>query len=151
MAPIRRAVRRFLGHTRFVPTPLYRLLVLGQIIAGICQLTIGPPSGVSTAEPPHYFVIGFCVTSLVAGTLMLAGLYLVEESTTDAEKLHRSFTLELVGLVLLQTVIAANTVGVIFDLGTPPTSGATWFQIMFWCWAWFRIRDLVRVIKVLGR
>ena len=143
-------VRRFLGHTRFVPTPLYRLLVVGQVLAGVCQLTFGAPASVSD-NSPHYFDLAFCMMSFTAGALMLGGLYLVEANTTDPIKLHRSFSMELLGLVLLQTVIAISVAGVLFQLGTPPTSGATWFQIMFWCWGWFRVHDLVRVIRLLGR
>lgn len=145
-----RVVRRLLGHTRFVPTPLYRLLVIGQVLAGVSQLVFGPPASVSE-NSPAYFDPLFCIASFVAGALTLSGLYLVEESTTNARQLHRSFSLELVGLMLLQTVIAINVVGVIYQLGTPPTAGSTWFQIMFWLWGWFRVRDLLRVIKVLGR
>jgi hypothetical protein len=142
-------VRLVLAHTRFVPTPLYRLLVVGQIFAGLSQLIFGAPASV-TENSPHYFNNVFIAFSLLGGVVTLVALYFIDGSTKDAKKLHASLNLELLGLILIQTAITINVAGVFFTLGTPTSSG-TWFLIMFWGWAWFRMGAIVKATRELSR
>lgn len=142
-------IRIVLAHTRFVPTPLYRLLVVGQILAGVAQLAFGAPASV-TANAPHYFDYVFIAFSLLGGVITLVALYFIDGSTENAKKLHGSLNLEFLGLIFIQTAITLNVVGVFFTLGTP-TSGGTWFQIMFWGWAWFRMGAIIKATRALTR
>ena len=163
---IRIRVGRWLSHTRFVPTPLYRLALVAAVISGLLQLVYGAPAAVSAQAQAGWFDWTFVGLQLVGAICALWGLYLVEGEQfpwaaasanpsapheLDPEKLQRSLTLELFGLILLQTVMAIQIAATTFDYGRPPSSLALWIVIVFWVWSFFRDRDIIRAVRKLAR
>jgi hypothetical protein len=165
-----KVVGRWLSHTRFVPTPLYRLMLIAAMISGVLQLVYGAPAAVTDAAGnANWFDWTFVLIQLGAAVLTFWGLYLVEGEnappwvsqtspimepdprTLDPGKLHRSLTMELIGLFGLQTAMALQIVSQMISLGRVPSSMTVWMGIVFWTWAWFRVRDIVRAVRKLTR
>lgn len=157
-------VGRWLSHTRFVPTPLYRLMLIAAGISAGLQLIFGAPAAVTAQADATWFDWAFVGFQLAGAVAAIWGLYLVEGENAppwaenpgdpheiDAGKLQRSLTLELFGLLMLQTVMAIQITASSFDLGRVPSSLALWMVIVFWSWAWFRVRDIVRALRRLTR
>jgi hypothetical protein len=133
-----------------VPTPLYRVLIIGAVFSGLMQVKYGPPVSISGTQTPGYFDTAFVVLQILAGLLNLIGLYLVEGNTTHARKLQASLTLELIGLIGMQTVISMNIVAVALYYDEPPSAMGTWFQVMFWLWAWTRMYAIIQAQRQLA-
>ncbi|QHB37754.1 hypothetical protein I5G63_gp013 [Mycobacterium phage Imvubu] len=157
-------VGRWLAHTRFVPTPLYRLVLLAAGVSAVLQLVYGAPESVTATSQAGWFDWLFVGFQLVGAVCAIWGLYLVEgenappwvESpgdphTIDPEKLQRSLTLELFGLILLQTCMAIQIVATIAYNGRVPSALSTWVVIVFWLWSFFRDRDIIRAVRRLTR
>lgn len=144
-------VRRWLAHTRFVPTPVYRLMVVSWLISGLLQFVYGAPSSVVIQGPASWFDWAFVIAQLLSAVMLLGGLYLVEGNTAHATRLHRSLGLEFLGIIGLQTVIAVQVVAATFNQGRIPSAGTTWMGIVFAVWLIWRERDILRVVRVLGR
>lgn len=147
-------VRRSLRHTRIVPSgspPLYRLLLVGTVLSGVAQ-AFDREATLSVAALTPWWVdwlfIGF---TLLSGLCALAGLYLIDEHKFHATKLAASLQLERFGLSTLMTVVAVNQAAVVFYYDQLPTSGGSWFQIMFWCWAWTRLWEIHKALRELTR
>lgn len=151
MATVARRVRRWLAHTRFVPTPVYRLMVLAWLISGVVQLVYGAPNSVRVVGPSTWFDWVFISFQLLGAVLTLTGLYLVESNSEHATKMHRSLGMEFIGIVFLQTVVAINVVAIAYNEGRIPAAGTTWMGIIFATWLLWRERDILRVVRVLGR
>ncbi|URC18122.1 membrane protein [Mycobacterium phage Zenteno07] len=162
---IRARVSAWLSHTRFVPTPLYRLVLVAATVSAVLQLVYGAPTTVSQTSDSLVFDWAFVGVQLVGAVLALTGLYLVEGETPppwvsardpraraiDPEKLHRSLTIELLGLIFLQTCMAVQIVSTIAYYGRPPAALSTWVVIVFWAWSFFRDRDILRALRKLTR
>lgn len=145
---------RALGHTRVVESgspPLYRLLVVGVVISGIAQAFAQEAPESITAQTPPWFDYAFIGFTLMSGILILVGLYLVDENRYHARKLADSLSIERLGLAFLMTVIAVNVVAVVFYYGRPPTSMASWWQIMFWLWGWGHLGEIRKTLGELTR
>ena len=152
-------VRAFLAHTRFVPTPVYRLMVLAWAVSGLLQILYGAPSSVRQTAPP-WFDWAFVVAQLLSSTFVLVGLYYVEENLdptiTEDEaliyngRLRVSLTLELMGIIGLQTVVAVQMASVWFDYGRPPAAGTSWMAILFALYLCFRERDILTAQRKLA-
>lgn len=161
---VTRRVTRWLSHTRFVPTPIYRLILLAAGISASLQLVYGAPDSVTATSGSSLFDWLFVGFQLVGAVSAIWGLYLVEgenappwaespgdHHTMDPSKLQRSLTLELFGLILLQTVIAIQIVASSAYAGRIPSALATWMMIVFWLWSFFRDRDIIRALRRLTR
>ena len=157
-------IGRWLSHTRFVPTPLYRLVLIAAGISAILQLAFGAPESVTATAQACWFDWMFVVFQLIGAVCAITGLYLVEGENPvpwavspahppdiDPERLHRSLTLELLGLIFLQTCMAIQIVSTINYNGRPPSALSTWIAIVFWAWSFFRDRDIIRALKKLTR
>ncbi|QGH75267.1 membrane protein [Mycobacterium phage Quesadilla] len=162
-------VGRWLAHTRFVPTPLYRLILVAAVISSVLQLVFGAPVSVSAVARSESFSWAFVALQLAGAVLALIGLYLVEgespppwtttgpdiaaaeRAKINPEKLHRSLSIELLGLIFLQTVIAVQLAASAFDQGRIPSSLAIWVLAVFWGWSFFRDRDILRAMRKLTR
>ena len=162
-------VGRWLAHTRFVPTPLYRLILVAATASSVLQLVYGAPAAVTAVVKSEAFSWAFVGLQLVGAILALIGLYLVEGETPppwttdgptlyedhrpeiDPEKLHRSLTIELLGLIFLQTVIAVQLTASTFDAHRIPSSLALWMVAVFWVWSFFRDRDILRAMRKLTK
>lgn len=152
-------VGRWLAHTRFVPTPLYRLLLGAAVVSAVLQVLFGAPQSVTSTSQAGWFDWMFVVFQLIGAVCAIWGLYLVEGETPwslttvpheiDPEKLQRSLTLELFGLILLQTCMAIQIVATIAYNGRIPSALSTWAVIVFWAWSFFRGRDIIRAIRKL--
>ena len=164
---LRARVAGWLAHTRFVPTPLYRLILIAAVISSVLQLVYGAPVSVQNTSDASWFDWAFVIVQLVGAVLALTGLYLVEGETPppwisvadvvrgraeiNPEKLHRSLSIELLGLIFLQTVIAVQLAASSFDQGRPPSSLAIWALAVFWAWSFFRDRDILRALRKLTK
>lgn len=157
---VQRWVSRLLAHTRFVPTPVYRLMVLAWLSSGVLQLIYGAPASVRDTASAHWFDWAFVTCQLVAAALVFAGLYFIEENTTAefvtnaqaaryAQRLRISLTLELVGIIGLQTIIAVQVVSSTYYQGRLPTAGTTWMAIIFALWLGVRQRDILQAQRTL--
>ena len=158
-------VGRWLAHTRFVPTPLYRLILIAGVISSGLQLIYGAPATVASVSDSVAFNWAFVAVQLVGAVLALTGLYLVGSETPlpwrlgdpwtapdiNPEKLHRSLSIELLGLIFLQTVIAVQLAASALDQGRIPSSLAIWALAVFWSWSFFRDRDILRALRKLTR
>lgn len=158
-------VGRWLSHTRFVPTPVYRLVLIAAGISAVLQLGYGAPISVTATSDTGWFDWTFVGFQLLGAVLALWGLYLVEGETpppwvdgTDAahreidpERLQRSLTMELLGLIFLQTCMAIQIVATVAYNGRVPSALWTWMGIVFWLWSFFRDRDIIRAIRRLTR
>ena len=146
-------VARWLAHTRFVPTPVYRLMVLSWLVGGLLSLIFGPPFNVASQldAEPQWFMWAYVALQIAASALTLSGLYLVEENIAQPEKLHRSLTMELVGIIFLETCIAIQVTATFFSQPSFPTSGLVWMGIVFGLWILARVRDILRAIRRLTR
>lgn len=145
--------RRVLGalaHTRIVPTPLYRLMLLAWLVSGIVCLFYGPSASIQS-QGPAWFDWTFVGLQITGSALALVGLYSVENNTQHATRLHLSLNLELLGLILLQTVIALQITATTFDQGRPPVTGGTWMAAIFCVWSFIRARDILRAVSALSR
>ena len=152
-----------MAHTRFVPTPLYRLVLMAATVSAMLQLVYGAPESVSVTSQASWFDWLFVGSQLVGALCALSGLYLVEGDNPwllrvgeephelDPEKLQRSLTLELFGLIALQTCVAIQIVSTTAFYGRVPSGLATWMMIVFWVWSFFRDRDIIRAIRKLTR
>ncbi|AER47666.1 hypothetical protein [Mycolicibacterium goodii] len=145
-------LRLLLSHTRIVQSgspPLYRMLLVGNVISAILMIVDGQiPESVAN-NAPGWFDAAFIGGQLFAGILALTALYMEDGSTRHATRLHRSLSLEWAGLMFMQTINGVYFVAVTFNNSGPPTSGATWYVIMFWLWVWVRMRDIRRALKEL--
>ncbi|AYP70006.1 hypothetical protein I5G62_gp20 [Mycobacterium phage CRB2] len=162
-------VGAWLAHTRFVPTPLYRLILVAACISSLLQLIYGAPASVSSVSRSEAFDWAFVALQLAAAITALVGLYLVEGESPppwttsgpaiyaadrpeiDPEKLHRSLTVELLGLIGLQTVMAVQLAASAFDVGRMPSALSTWMMTVFWVWSFFRDRDILRALGKLTK
>ena len=154
-------VGRWLAHTRFVPTPLYRLLLGAAVVSAVLQVLFGAPQSVTSTSQAGWFDWMFVVFQLIGAVCALWGLYLVEGKTPwtltteprdiNPEALQRSLTLELFGLILLQTCGAIQIVASTAYADRIPSAMATWFLIIFWLWSFVRDRDIIRAIRRLTR
>ncbi|AGT12918.1 hypothetical protein KAYACHO_14 [Mycobacterium phage KayaCho] len=168
MSTLTARVGRWLAHTRFVPTPLYRLVLIAAGISAVLQLINGAPASVTATADTGWFDWAFVGFQLIGAVCALWGLYLVEGDTPtpwaawaatvtgevpeiDPEKLQRSLTLELVGLIALQTCMAIQIVSTVAYYGRVPSALWTWMGIVFWLWSFFRDRDIIRAIRRLTR
>lgn len=155
--------RRALAHTRFVPTRVYRLMVVAWLISGVLQLLYGAPESIqSTSGPAGWFDWAFVVAQLLSSIFILTGLYLVQEHTKDYvfvdereakkynERLTLSLTIELMGVIGIQTVIAVQVAASAFYQGRVPSAGVTWMAIMFAVFLSFRARDIVKSQRMLA-
>lgn len=146
------AVRRFLSHTRYVATPVYRLMVVAWLISAVLQLSTGKANvSIRDGGPGgawDWIVLGFQIAGPVT---CLVGLYLVAENSHHASKLSRSLTLELIGIIELEMVIAWQIAGATINQGTIPTAGTSWMGIIFGVWMLFRMRAILRAQRELGR
>lgn len=160
---IRERVMRFLSHTRFVPTPVYRLMVLAWTISGVLQIIYGPPNTVQTTSATgetSWFNLIFVLCQLAASALVFIGLYFVKENSKafvtvdEADKyvarLRISLTLELIGIIGLQTVIAVQVASSAFYQSRIPSAGTTWMAIIFAAWCGFRQRDIILAQRKLA-
>jgi hypothetical protein len=157
------------AHTRFVPTPLYRLMLIAAMISGGLQLMFGAPASVRDTSAGTWFDWTFVGIQLISAAFAVVGLYMVEGENAppwvsqtspvmepdpddiSPGKLHASLTLELMGLLGLQTSMAMQVTANAFQLGRIPSAMTIWMGIVFWFWAWFRVRDIVRAIRKLTR
>lgn len=157
-------ISRWLSHTRFVPTPLYRLVLIAATISALLQLVYGAPESVSSTAQAGWFDWSFVAFQLVGALCALGGLYLVEGESPppwsgtpeiprdiNPERLHLSLSLELLGLIALQTCMAIQIVSTINYNGRVPSALATWIAIVFWLWSFFRDRDILRALRKLTR
>lgn len=164
MANVTVVVGRWLAHTRFVPTPLYRLILMAAVVSAVLQLGYGAPDSVSQTSQSSLFDWAFVGFQLVGAVSALCGLYLVEgelpapwvvasgeHPAIDPSKLQRSLTLELFGLILLQTVMAVQIVASTAYAGRIPSALSTWMVMVFWAWSFFRDRDIIRALRRLTR
>lgn len=158
---VRKWVARLLAHTRFVPTPVYRLMVLAWMVSGVLQLLYGAPTSVRDTAAAGWFDWAFVLCQLVAAWLVFTGLYFIEENITldfvseaearrYADRLKISLVLELVGIIGLQTIIAVQVAASAYYQGRVPSAGTTWMAIIFALWLGVRQRDIVRAQKVLS-
>ncbi|QHB37323.1 hypothetical protein I5G58_gp021 [Mycobacterium phage BirdsNest] len=164
---VSRRVGSWLAHTRFVPTPLYRLILTAGVISSLLQFIYGAPVSVAAVSDSAAFNWAFVVVQFVGAVLALTGLYLVEGETPppwvsvadvargraeiNPEKLHRSLSIELLGLIFIQTVIAVQLAASTLDQGRIPSSLAIWALAVFWAWSFIRDRDILRALRKLTR
>jgi hypothetical protein len=159
-------VARWLSHTRFVPTPLYRLMLAAAMISSLLQLAYGAPAAVAETSRSELFDWAMVGVQLAAAITAVIGLYLVEGNTPtpwsdrppttegpdiDPEKLHRSLTVELLGLIGLQTCVAIQLFSYFASAGRVPSALSVWMMAMFWAWSFFRDRDILRALRKLTR
>lgn len=144
-------VRRLLAHTRRVPTQVYRLMVVAWAISGVIQFIYGPPNSVMSQSGEGWFDLLFVSCQLGSAVLVLVGLYLVEENTQHATRLHLSLTIELIGSIGIQTVIAVNVAAIIYNENRVPAAGTTWMSILFAVWLLFRQCGILRTQRRLTR
>jgi hypothetical protein len=151
MMAVRKRVLRFLTHTRFVPTPLYRLMVLAWGISGVLSLPflMGPAESVREVNN-SWLDWALPVLQIGAAVTVLTGLYLVEGNTHHASKLARSLTLELFGIIEIEVVIAWQIAAATIYQDRVPTSGPSWMAIVFGSWILFRVKDIVLATRKLG-
>ena len=159
---VTRWVVRALAHTRFVTTPLYRLVLVAALFSALLQLVYGAPNSVVATSGGGWFEWVFVAFQIVGSTAALGGLYLVEGESPwsinpsppvvpDPPRLQVSLTLELWGLICLQTVMAIQIAASTFYQGRVPSSLALWLVIVFWVWSLFRSRDIIRALRRLTR
>lgn len=130
--------------------------MLCAICAGVTQsLDRTPPASIkeNTATLFGYATIG---ALLFGGLACFVGLYMADENKHHASRLNLSLTIELLGLIALQTATIINMAGVIanqLELGNgwAPPSPSSWYSLGFSLWMWFRIRDVLRAIRELTR
>ncbi len=124
-------------------------MLVGAFISAVIQLSTGKTTISLEAAAPPQFIFVFVLIQLAASTLCLASLYMIDGNKYHATRLHRSLTVELIGLIFLQTAIAINvTASGFFNSGLPPSPG-TWFTIMFWLWSWTRVGEIRRATREL--
>lgn len=143
-----------MAHTRFVPTQLYRLMVLSWGISGVVSLATRPADSVTTVANGvwlSWFDWFLPIAQIAAAVTVLTGLYLVQGSTHHARKLGRSLLLELIGIIELEMVIAWQTAASVIYQGRVPSAGTSWMAIIFGTWILVRVRDIVRAQRELGR
>lgn len=161
MATFRR-VRQFLAHTRFVPTRVYRLMVLAWLISGVLQLLYGAPISVQDSSgEQNWFDWAFVGAQLLSALFILVGLYLVEEHVDPfvdeaeaarySDRLNLSLTIELMGVIGIMTVIVVQTAATTFYYGRVPAAGTSWMAILFAVFLGFRVRDIVKAQRKLAR
>lgn len=144
--------RRWLKHTRFVPTHLYRLLLLAALVSSVLQLVYGAPASVQSATGAAIWMDWMFVGLQLAGSVLaLWGLYLVNDNAAHATHLARSLLLELLGLIMLQTSIAVGLVAAVDYQGRVPSALATWLVFTFWVWSFLRDRDIWFAMRALNR
>ena len=145
-------VMRGLRHTRWVPSgspPLYRLMVVGVILSGLVQCMNGEAPISVRDNSFDWFDYLFITSTLGSGLVILTSLYMIDGNRYSARGLRRSLEFERFGLIGLQTCIAASVLANgLFNKGIPPGLG-TWFTIMFWFWAWSRMWEIRKHIKML--
>lgn len=162
MATFRR-VRQFLAHTRFVPTRVYRLMVLAWLISGVLQLLYGAPVSVQDSSgSAAWFDWAFVGAQLLSAIFIIVGLYLVEEHTKDhvfvdeaeakkySDRLNLSLTIELMGVIGIQTVIVVQAAATTFYYGRIPAAGTTWMALLFAVFLSFRARDIIKAQRKLA-
>lgn len=150
MMAVRRRVLRFLAHTRFVPTPLYRLMVLAWGVSGVIALVGSPTDSIQSVAGP-WFDIFMPALQVLACFTVLVGLYQVEGNTHHATKLNRSLFWELIGIIELETVLAWQVAAATLYTSRLPSSGPTWMAIIFGVWILFRVKDIVLAMRELGK
>ncbi|AKG94818.1 hypothetical protein SEA_COROFIN_19 [Mycobacterium phage Corofin] len=147
--------RRFqlvVRHTRYVYSgspPLYRLMMIGTVLSAVAQAFDRDATLSVASYLPTWADWLFIGAQFVAGLMVWVSLYLVDENREHATRLNDSLYLELLGLIVMQTVIAVNVVAVAFYYGRQPTGQGSWLQIMLSVWIWTRIRDILRTLRKL--
>lgn len=145
---------RGLRHTRWVPSgspPLYRLILVGVIISGLVQAITGKAPKAVSENSFSWFDYVFTTSQLAAGIVCVVSLYMIDGARYSAKRLHLSLSLEMLGLIGLQTTTAVSVVANgYFNDGIPPGMG-TWVTIMFWCWVWARMWEIRKTTRELTR
>ncbi|QIG58299.1 hypothetical protein SEA_SKOG_147 [Gordonia phage Skog] len=153
MEKLKGIVRRGLHHTRIVTSgsyPLYRLMVMGAVVASLIQI-------VTVTVPPSLRSLGlhaaydwfFLFLQLGGAITILIALYMENEEEPEPDHAHLSLTLEVVGLWLLGTALAVYLFGVIINNAGPPTVVVTWFGVAFLIYIGKRMREVRAAIKEL--
>ena len=148
---VTRWVVRALAHTRFVTTPLYRLVLVAALFSALLQLVYGAPNSVVATSGGGWFEWVFVAFQIVGSTAALWSINPSPPVVPDPPRLQVSLTLELWGLICLQTVMAIQIAASTFYQGRVPSSLALWLVIVFWVWSLFRSRDIIRALRRLTR
>ncbi|WP_263999399.1 hypothetical protein [Mycobacterium yunnanensis] len=146
------ALRAALSHTRVVESgsfPLYRVLLACSFISSVTQAFDRQATVSVTSITPDWGDWLFIVCQGGASVAILVALYMIDANKDHATRLHDSLSLEFIGLVILQTIIAINVIAVCFYYHRPPTGQGTWFQIGFSFWCSFRLWDIRKAIRTL--
>lgn len=147
-------LRRTLSRTRVVRSgspPLYRMLIIGSLCASITQ-AVDRDSLISvTRMTPDWFDYPFIALGIIASLMILVSLYMTDENKFDPERLNDSLNLELIGLLILQTLIVVNIVALVFYYRDSPSGMGSWFQVFFGVWSINRCREIRRVVRDLTR
>lgn len=151
MAGHRHSCLRRFGAFRPTPTPLYQLMLVSWVVSGVLQLLFGPPPSVRDATSASWFDWSFVILQAGASITALAGMHMVELSRTHATRLAKALTTELVGLLELEVVIAWQIVSWGYYRGGPPVGGPSVMAIAFGGWVLYRMHDIVRALRELGR
>lgn len=150
-------------HSRQVQSgspPLYRILLLASVLAGITQsVQKNPGTGISD-NSVNWFGYTMIGVLLFGGLACIVGLYMANENKHHARRLNLSLNIELWGLIALQTATIVNMAGVIANRVAEPDTGfwawappspSSWYSLGFSLWMWFRIKDIILGIRVLTR
>lgn len=138
--------------------PLYRILLVAAVLSGITQ-SIDQQASVGIAEnSANWFSYTMIGVLLFGGLASLAGLYMADENKHHASRLNLSLTVELLGVIALQTATIVNMAGVIASRLAEPDSGfwswappspSSWYSLAFSLWMWFRLKDILLGIRAL--
>lgn len=130
--------------------PLYRMILTGCLVSGFLQIIYGVPSSIGENSPEWFDICIVLAQIISAGTVRLS-LHMEDGSSLCPARLHRSLSVEAVGLIFLQTVLAVTFVAVIIQNGGPFKATVTWIAFEFWLWVWTRLFGIRKAMRELER
>mgnify|MGYP001612508040 CR=1 FL=1 len=130
------------------------------MLAGFTQsVQEGPGAGIAD-NSSSWFAYTMIGVLLFGGLASLTGLYLADENCDNAGLLNVAVSIELLGVIALQTATIVNMTGVIANRVAQPESGfwswappspSSWYSLGFSLWMWFRLIDLLLAIRSLTK